>query len=187
MTNATSMPSNYTVSPAGQPAVNLAMRLPDTLEGGGAPGRFLDNFGRGNRDDEPRVRDSSIVQSLAMMNDNTMIIPRIRRTNPSTTVAKALAASSDPAVITETLYIATLSRYPTDTEKAQAAAYLKSGTQPNSAKIWSHRVRSTPWSLCGGLKNAGAASKSNQLYGPVVYRAASRSVPVASRRTMNAV
>jgi hypothetical protein len=127
VTSATNMPSTYTVSPAGQPAVNLAMKLPDTLEGGGAPGRFLDNFGRGNRDDEPRIKDSSIVQSLAMMNDSTMIIPRIRRNNPTTTVAKALAASSDPAVITETLYLATLSRYPTDTEKAQAAGYLKSG------------------------------------------------------------
>src|SRR6059036_3122420 len=96
------------------------MKLPDTLEGGGAQGRFLDNFGRGNRDDEPRETDSSIVQALAMMNDATMIIPRIRRTNAATTVAKALAASGDPAVITETLYLATLSRYPTDSEKASS-------------------------------------------------------------------
>ena len=104
------------------------MKLPDTLEGGGAQGRFLDNFGRGNRDDEPRETDSSIVQALAMMNDGTMVIPRVRRSNAATTVAKALAASSDPAVITETLYLATLSRYPTDSEKTSAVAYLKSST-----------------------------------------------------------
>jgi hypothetical protein len=125
---ATNVPATYTVSPTGTASVSLAMKLPDTLEGGGAPGRFLDNFGRGNRDDEPRETDSSIVQALAMMNDNTMVIPRIRRTNATSTVAKALAASSDPAVITDTLYLATLSRYPTAAEKAQAVAYLKSGT-----------------------------------------------------------
>jgi len=124
---ATSVPANYTVSP-NMPAVQQAMKLPDTLEGGGNPGRFLDNFGRGNRDDEPRDGDPSIVQALGMMNDNTMILPRVRRTTNGSTVQKALAAGSDPAVITETLYLATLSRYPTDAEKTQAVAYLKSGT-----------------------------------------------------------
>jgi hypothetical protein len=128
VTSATSVPVNYTVSPAGTAPVQAAMQLPDPLEGGGNQGRFLDNFGRGNRDDEPRETDSSIVQALAMMNDGTMIIPRIRRTNSATTVAKALAASNDPAVIADTLYLATLSRYPTDTERATAVAYLKSGT-----------------------------------------------------------
>ena len=128
ITTATSVPITYTTSPAGMPPIAQAMKLPDTLEGGGAQGRFLDNFGRGNRDDEPRETDSSIVQALAMMNDGTMVIPRVRRSNAATTVAKALAASSDPAVITETLYLATLSRYPTDSEKTSAVAYLKSST-----------------------------------------------------------
>jgi hypothetical protein len=127
VTAATGVPINYTVSPAGTPPVTLAMKLPDTLEGGGVAGRFLDNFGRGNRDDEPRETDSSIIQALSMMNDGGLIIPRIRRTTAGSTVAKALAASSDPAVITETLYLATLSRYPSEDEKAQAIAYLKSG------------------------------------------------------------
>ena len=127
ITTATSVPINYTVTPAGTPPIAAAMKLPDTLEGGGAQGRFLDNFGRGNRDDEPRETDSSIVQALAMMNDGTMVIPRIRRSNAATTVAKALAASNDPATITDTLYLATLSRYPTDAERATAVAYLRSG------------------------------------------------------------
>ena len=122
---ATSVPMVYSTSPTG--TLPLAMKLPDTLEGGGNNGRFLDSFGRGNRDDEPRETDSSIVQALALMNDGTMIIPRIRRTNTASTVAKTLAASNDAAVITDTLYLATLSRYPTDSEKASAVVYLKSG------------------------------------------------------------
>lgn len=123
---ATTVPMVFTTSPTG--TLPLAMKLPDTLEGGGNSGRFLDSFGRGNRDDEPRETDSSIVQALALMNDGTMIIPRIRRTNTASTVAKALAASSDPATITDTLYLATLSRYPTDSERTSAVTYLKSGT-----------------------------------------------------------
>ena len=145
ITTATSVPVNYNITPTGMPAVTAAMRLPDTLEGGGAAGRFLDNFGRGNRDDEPRETDSSIVQALGMMNDGTMVIPRIRRSNAATTVAKALAASSDPATITDTLYLATLSRYPTDAEKATAVAYLKSGTLGN-------KVEDLQWELLNSLE-----------------------------------
>jgi hypothetical protein len=128
VTAATSMPQTYTVTGTTNTVVGLAMKLPDPLEGGGNQSRFLDQFGRGNRDDEARDGDASIVQSLAMMNDGNVVIPRIRRTTSNTTVAKALAASTDPAVITETLYLSTLSRYPTETEKTQAVAYLKSGT-----------------------------------------------------------
>jgi hypothetical protein len=145
---ATSVPFIYTVSPTGMPQVQSAMRLPDTLEGGGQPGRFLDNFGRGNRDDEPRDEDSSIVQALAMMNDGAVIIPRIRRGNTSTTVSKALAASSDPAVITDTLYLATLSRYPTDAEKATAVAYLKSG----GANGLGQKTEDLQWALLNSLE-----------------------------------
>ena len=150
VTTATNVPITYTVSPAGTPAVTLAMKLPDTLEGGGAQGRFLDNFGRGNRDDEPREIDSSIEQALDMMNDGTIIIPRIRRSNAATTVAKALAASSDPAAITDTLYLATLSRYPTDAEKASAIAYLKSGG--TSATAIGQKTEDLQWVLLNSLE-----------------------------------
>ena len=124
---ATGVPITYTINLVAG-GTTSAMKLPDTLEGGGQPGRFLDSFGRGNRDDEPRSDDSSIVQALGMMNDNVIVVSRIRRTTANSTVGRTLTASSDPAVITETLYLATLSRYPTSEEKAQAVAYLKSGT-----------------------------------------------------------
>jgi hypothetical protein len=148
VTTATAVPITYNVSPAGTPAVNAAMKLPDPLEGGGAAGRFLDNFGRGNRDDQPREIDSSIEQALDMMNDGNIIIPRIRRSNAATTVAKTLAASTDPATITDTLYLATLSRYPTDGEKASAVAYLKSG----GATALGQKTEDLQWVLLNSLE-----------------------------------
>ena len=127
ITKATNVPNTYSISGAG--TTTSAMKLPDTLEvRNTVNGRFLDEFGRGNRDDESRSNDSSIAQALSLMNDNTIVVSRTKRSNAVSTVAKALAASSDPNVITDQLYLSTLSRYPSPTEKTQAVAYLKSGT-----------------------------------------------------------
>jgi len=127
ITKATNVPVTYSISGGG--TTTLAMKLPDTLEvRNNVYGRFLDEFGRGNRDDEPRTNDSSIAQALSLMNDNNVVVSRVKRTTANSAVAKALAASSDPNAITDQLYLATLSRYPTATEKQQAVAYLKSGT-----------------------------------------------------------
>jgi hypothetical protein len=127
ITKSTSVPNTYTISGGG--TTTSAMKLPDTLEVRNTTnGRFLDEFGRGNRDDEARSDDSSIAQALSLMNDSNIVVSRTKKTNAASTVAKTLAASSDPNVITDQLYLATLSRYPTATEKAQAVAYLKSGT-----------------------------------------------------------
>ncbi|HWS72204.1 MAG TPA: DUF1553 domain-containing protein, partial [Thermoanaerobaculia bacterium] len=100
-----------------------AMMLPDTSEGG-TYRKFLNDFGRGNRDDEPRSSDSSIVQALALLND-PIVVTRTRSTTAGSTVSKL--KTSDPATIAETLYLATLSRYPTATEKQAAIDYIKSG------------------------------------------------------------
>ncbi|HEV2721627.1 MAG TPA: DUF1553 domain-containing protein, partial [Thermoanaerobaculia bacterium] len=105
--------------------VTKAMQLPDTTEGGQYR-TFLNNFGRGNRDDDPRASDSSIVQALSLMNDNN-VVSRVRATNAASTVAKTLAATKDPGAIADTLYLTTLSRYPDAGERATAVAYLKSG------------------------------------------------------------
>jgi Protein of unknown function (DUF1549)/Protein of unknown function (DUF1553) len=107
------------------PQVNKAMLLPDPTEGGNFRA-LLNNFGRGNRDDDVRTDDSSIVQALALMNDAN-IVTRVRASNPASTVAKTLAATKDPGAIADTLYLATLSRYPDASERNAAIAYLKSG------------------------------------------------------------
>jgi hypothetical protein len=133
ITKATNVPITYTISGAG--TTTSAMKLPDTLEvRNNVNGRFLDEFGRGNRDDEFRSNDSSIAQALSLMNDNTIVVSRTKRSNANSTVAKTLVASSDPNVITDQLYLATLSRYPTAAEKSQAVAYLKSGTLANKTE-----------------------------------------------------
>ena len=128
VTKATNVPITYAIS-GGLPAVTSAMKLPDTLEvRGNVYGRFLDEFGRGNRDDESRDNDSSIAQALSLMNDGTVVVNRTHRATANSTVAKVLASTTDPNTIADQLYLNTLSRYPSASEKAQAVAYLKSGT-----------------------------------------------------------
>jgi hypothetical protein len=131
---ATSVPITYTIS-GGLPAVTSAMKLPDTLEvRNNLYGRFLDEFGRGNRDDQARSNDSSIAQALSLMNDGTVVVSRTHKNTANSTVAKTLASTTDPNVIADQLYLYTLSRYPTAAEKTQAVNYLKSGTLQNKTE-----------------------------------------------------
>ncbi|HEV7485974.1 MAG TPA: DUF1549 domain-containing protein [Thermoanaerobaculia bacterium] len=131
---ATGVPVTYNIA-GGLPAVTSAMKLPDTLEvRANVYGRFLDEFGRGNRDDQARSNDSSIAQALSLMNDGTVVVNRTHKATANSTVAKTLASTNDPNVITDQLYLYTLSRYPTAAEKTQAVAYLKSGTLQNKTE-----------------------------------------------------
>jgi hypothetical protein len=130
---ATSVPVTYTIN--GLPAVTSAMKLPDPLDvRNNVYGRFLDEFGRGNRDDQARSNDSSIAQALSLMNDGTVVVNRTHKNTANSTVAKTLASTTDPNVIADQLYLYTLSRYPTAAEKTQAVAYLKSGTLQNKTE-----------------------------------------------------
>jgi hypothetical protein len=115
----------FSVPIASGPTATKAMQLPDTSEGGGFR-NFLNGFGRGNRDDQARSSDSSIVQALSLMNDR-IVTDRIKATAANSTVATTLAASKDPGTIADSLYVATLARYPNASERAAAIAYLRSG------------------------------------------------------------
>jgi len=123
--SATSVPATFNVQ--GLNAVARAMQLPDPLDSRrtGASA-FINNFGRGNRDDVLRTNDGAISQALAMMNDPT-VTTRVKRANNST-VQKILAATSDPGAITDQLYLATLSRRPNTQERQIAIDYLRGGT-----------------------------------------------------------
>jgi hypothetical protein len=116
--------TSLTVANATPPNVPRAMMLPDPAEGG-AFRNLLNNFERGNRDDELRTTDGSIVQGLALMNDAN-IINRIHVTASGSTT-QTLVKTNDPQAIADGLYLVTLSRHPTDAERAQAIEYLKSG------------------------------------------------------------
>lgn len=123
--SATGVPAQFNVQGGG--VVLRAMQLPDPLDARRtAANQFINNFGRGNRDDVLRSNDGAISQSLALMNDQ-VVTTRVKRANNST-VQKVLAATSDPAAIADQLYLATLSRRPTIQERQIAIDYLKAGT-----------------------------------------------------------
>jgi hypothetical protein len=103
-----------------------ANQLPDTLEGGRSPaGTLMNTFGRGDRDEVARTNDGAISQALGLLND-TVVTSRVRRASGNT-VALTLASTSDPNVIAEKLYLATLSRPPSAAEKKIAVEYLGGG------------------------------------------------------------
>ena len=62
------------------------------------------------------------------MNDQTIVVNRIHKSNAASTVAKLLASTTDPGTIADQLYLTTLSRYPDATERQTAISYLQSGT-----------------------------------------------------------
>jgi hypothetical protein len=115
------------VTSASAPAAR-AMALPDTTEGAGRYATFLNTFMRGNRDTNPRSYDTSSLQALALMNDANTILPRVRQGMETSLVARTLKATTKPEEVVDALFLGTLSRPPTASEKASAVAYLKSGT-----------------------------------------------------------
>jgi hypothetical protein len=127
ITKATNVPVSMNVQ--GMSGVTKAIQLPDTIEPNQRNqfGALLNEFGRGDRDDTPRTNDSSISQALSLLN-NTIVTTRVKRTTVNSTVSKVLASTSDPSSIVDQLYLATLSRYPNQTEKTLAINYLNSGT-----------------------------------------------------------
>jgi hypothetical protein len=123
---ATAVPMNLNV--AGIGPVGRAMQLPDPLDGGRRQpiSLFLNQFGRGNRDDVLRTNDGAISQALALLNDPQVTV-RVKRTTPGSTVQKILATTTDPGTIADQIYLATLSRRPTTAERQVAIDYLRAG------------------------------------------------------------
>lgn len=132
---------NYNIAGLGR--VTFASQFPE-LRGmpDGVRGRvagFLDGFLRGNRDDEERRGDSSVVQALNLMND-PYVMTRIRATGTGANASllqRALPLGDEQLV--ETLFVTVLSRYPTGTEKTTALESLRSGTRRDKAEnlLWS--------------------------------------------------
>jgi Protein of unknown function (DUF1549)/Protein of unknown function (DUF1553) len=124
---ATNMPPSLTVGGTTTP-VTRAMALPDPTEPNVRSqfGPFLGAFGRGDRDTTPRSSDGSIIEALELLNDS-VVTTRVKANNANTTVAHVLAATKDPGTIADELYIATLSRHPSASERSAAITYLTSG------------------------------------------------------------
>ncbi len=103
-----------------------------TAEGGVS--QFLDTFLRGNRDDQPRKEEGSILQALGLMNDN-FVQSRIHATGTgaAATYLEKLIALPDTSLV-NTLFLDVLSRQPNATELAQAAAELESAGASGRSK-----------------------------------------------------
>ncbi|MGK2857696.1 MAG: DUF1549 domain-containing protein [Thermoanaerobaculia bacterium] len=112
-----------------------AMALPDPLTPNARNpfGRFMSSFGRGDRDQNKRTYDGSILQALGMLNDR-VVTERVKAATRGSTVEKTLAASSDPGTVADELYLATLTRYPTAEERAEAVATMQGANRTAGAE-----------------------------------------------------
>jgi hypothetical protein len=102
-------------------------------------GYFLDTFERGNRDDQTRRGDGSILQALSLLNDN-FVMSRMKPSGAggATNLLAANMSLTDDQLI-QNFYLTVLSRYPTTAEKNTAMTQLQSGTRLLQAEdlLWS--------------------------------------------------
>ncbi len=124
----------YGVNSPGFGVINFAMQAPDVVnmpDGGGAVSQFEDVFLRGNRDDQPRKEEGSILQGLGLMNDN-YVQSRIHATGTAATASflqNQLNTYKGPMLV-DALYLNVLSRLPTSTEMTQVLSQLAVGGTP---------------------------------------------------------
>lgn len=115
-----------------------AMQLPDTLAPGGATGQFLDDFLRGDRDENLRRDELTTTQALSLMNDN-FVITRVRNsTLAGGRLAALLAAYPDNASLVQAMYLTVLGRRPTTVESNLAVASFTGGVRATRAQdlLW---------------------------------------------------
>jgi uncharacterized protein DUF1549/uncharacterized protein DUF1553 len=130
ITKATDIPAYYALSGA-LPPVRWAMQFPGTEEpaSDGTVASFLNAFGRGDRDVNPRRSDGSILQSLDMLN-SPVLLTRIHQKDQGSHVATLLSQTTDVPTIIRDLFLNTLSRPPSDQEIAVYTPWFQqSGTQ----------------------------------------------------------
>lgn len=128
-----------------QMQVRFAMQLPETgtLPDNGAVAAFLNSFARGNRLDDDRKGDASVLQALNLMND-ALVMTRIRssvQAGQESLLRRALTQGNNELV--DTLFLTVLSRFPQAEEKATALKTLE-GT---SGTTRTQRAENLLWSL----------------------------------------
>lgn len=118
---------------------SYAMQFPDVI--GTDTGGFLDSFFRGNRDDQPRKQDGSILQALNLMN-NPIVENRVKGSGsaPSQLIVQNLSRSNEDLI--DTLFLTILSRFPSSDEMAKALA-----TMPASGASRLTAIQDLTWSL----------------------------------------
>ncbi len=125
----------YGVTSPGFGTINYAMQAPDVVnmpDNGGAVSQFEDVFLRGNRDDQPRKEEGSILQALGLMNDN-YVQSRIHATGTGASASfleKELTTYGSTSLV-NSLYMNVLSRYPSSDEMTQVLNQLAVGGPVN--------------------------------------------------------
>jgi len=118
-----------------------AMQSPDvnrTPDNNGAVSAFLNAFLRGNRDDEERRTDGSVLQALNLMNDN-FIASRVKASVAPKTSLLGRSLNLPYDQIVTNFYLVVLSRYPGDAEMKTAIASFKGLPVATAAEnlLWS--------------------------------------------------
>lgn len=135
---ATNMIPTYKINDFG--STSWAMQFPEPRGiPGGAVGYFLDSFERGNRDDQQRRGDGSILQALSLLNDN-FIMSRTKSSGSGATASlMTQSLNMTDSDMIRNFYLNVLSRYPTQDETSAAMTLLGSGNRQQKAQdlLWS--------------------------------------------------
>lgn len=148
LVKASGVKASYTIGGWSEP-VQWAMQLPEPVEprSNGTVAGFLNSFTRGNRDTLQRSQNGSILMWLNMMNssvvtDRTRVQDAQGRYSP---VLLQLSRNTNNEQVIEELFLAYLSRRPTDYEKGVALKTLqRSGTAQYTRAA---AVEDLAWSL----------------------------------------
>jgi hypothetical protein len=137
--------TDSSVSPS-YPVPQYAMQLPDTIgvPNDGSTKNFLDAFLRGNRDDQQRKQDGSILQALNLMNNPLMETKWV----PTGAAASPLVTqniSQTNTNVVNTFYLTILSRYPSPSELTTATNIL--GAAPNTTLGRQQALADLMWAL----------------------------------------
>jgi uncharacterized protein DUF1549/uncharacterized protein DUF1553 len=120
----------------GFPPVRYAMQLPDVAGrvNDGNAANLLDAFIRGNRDDQPRKSEGSILQGLNLMN-NPFVVNRTHAAGSGASMLIVWNQTRDNTDLINTLYLHILSRFPAPEEMAKAQAALPASGNARIAAI----------------------------------------------------
>lgn len=122
-----------------------AMQLPDTITvpNDGNTRNFLDAFLRGNRDDQQRKQDGSILQALNLMN-NPLMEQKWASTGAAASPLLTQNVGKDNATLINTFYLTILSRYPSPSEMTTATGILTAATTSTAR---TQAVQDMMWAL----------------------------------------
>ena len=104
--------------------------------GNGEAKAFLRTFGQSNREQFDRQQVGSILQAMMLMN-NPFVTRRVEATGNSL-VAQLVGSKKSPAEVVDELYLSTLSRPPSTSEKQLAIGWLEKDRRQGAEDLqWS--------------------------------------------------